>query len=159
MSGFLPSNSQAPFLPTSEVFPEDFGQLLIRLTQIYQEMALRLNVKDIAQYETNVELLNGQQFSGTTPQTKRFAFRTTLATGILATGANNVAHNIAFPTPNTYHFTRIYGVIEDTTAPLYVPIPNDNVHLEVNATNAVITIPAAYNGYSGIVVLEYVKTD
>lgn len=159
MSGFQPSNSQAPFLPTSEVFPEDYGQLIIRLTQIYQEMALRINLKDIAQYETDLEILNGQQFSGIDPQTKRFAFRTTLSTGILATGANNVPHGITFPVPNTFHFTRIYGVIEDTTVPLYVPIPNDNVHLEVNATNAVITIPAAYNGYSGIVVLEYVKTD
>lgn len=159
MSGFAPINSQAPFLPTSEIYPEDNEQLLIRLTQIYQEMALRINVKDIAQYETDVELLNGQQFSGTTPQVKRFAYRKVLSTGTLSTGANTVAHGINFPTPNTFHFTRIYGVIENTTTPLYVPIPNSDTLVTVDGTNVNITIPAAYNGFSGRAILEYLKED
>lgn len=159
MSSFLPVNSRAPFLPTSEIYPEDPEQLLIRLSQIYQEMALRTNVKEIGQYEVDLELLNGQQYFGSDPQTKRFVYRKVLQTGVLATGANNIAHNITFPTPNTFHFTRIYGVIEDVTIPQYIPIPDDVTNVSVGGVNVTITIPVAYNGFSGTVVLEYVKED
>jgi hypothetical protein len=155
-------SSDSPFLSLYEIFPsleEDPKDFLTKLTNVYSRLSQRINKKDIAIYENSVEIQNGQSFFGIDPQTKRDGFRKVLQTGILATGANNIAHGITFPTPNTYHFTRIYGVIENTATPLYVPIPNDNTHLEVNLTNAVVTIPAAYNGYSGIVVLEYVKTD
>jgi len=68
-----------------------------------------------------------------------------------------VAHNITLPTPKTFHFTSIYGVIENTATPLYVPIPNYDTLVTIDGTN--ITIPAAYNRFSGRVILEYVKTD
>jgi hypothetical protein len=84
--------------------------------------------------------------------------RKVVKTGVLATGSNNVAHGIT-SIGSTYHFTRIYGVIEDTTVPEWVPIPKDDVSVSVGGTNIVIVIPAGYNGYSGQVVLEYVTTD
>lgn len=156
------SSSNNPFLAQYEVFPEiskDPKQFLMKLSDIYQTLAFRINKKDIAIYEADVEIQNGQQFFGSTPQVKRDGFRKVLQTGTLATGANTVAHGITFPATNTYHFTRIYGVIEDLTVPLWVPIPNNGVTVTVDATNVNITIPAAYNNYSGIVVLEYVKTN
>lgn len=156
------SSNDSPFVPNYEIFPEienDPRQFLIKLASVYQSIAFRMNKKDIAIYEAGIEVPNGQQFFGANPQTKRDGFRKVLQTGTLSTGANTVAHNITFPTPNTYHFTRIYGVIEDLTVPEWVPIPNNAVTVTVDATNVNINIPGAYNGYGGIVVLEYVKTD
>lgn len=156
------SSSNNPFLSQYEVLPEleqEPRQFLIKLATIYQNIAFRVNKRDISIYEDGIEIQNGQQFFGATPQVKRDGFRKVLQTGVLSTGANTVAHGITFPTPNTYHFTRIYGVIEDLTVPEWVPIPNNAVTVTVNSTNVNINIPGAYNGYSGIVVLEYVKTD
>lgn len=159
MSSSLTSDGSGPFLATSEIFPKEEEQFNVKITQIYQNLASKINIKDIALYEASLELPDGQQFFSNDPQVKRYGFRKVISTGALATGANTVAHGITLPTPNTYHFTRIYGVIENTATPLYVPIPNDTVLVTVDGTNINITIPAAYNGYSGIVVLEYVKTD
>lgn len=156
------SSPDTPFLPLYEIFPEiekDPRQFLIKLASVYQSLAFRVNKKDVGIYEADIEIPNGQQFFGNTPQIKRDGFRKVLQTGALSTGANTVAHNISFPTPNTYHFTRIYGVIEDLTVPEWVPIPNNAVTVTVDGTNVNINIPVAYNGYSGIVVLEYVKVD
>ena len=72
---FLPSNSASPFLPTTQVFPEDLSQRLIVLTDNYTAVAQSVNQREIGTYET-VEQLNGQQFFNTTnPERKRFAYR------------------------------------------------------------------------------------
>jgi len=155
------SSSDSPFLSLYEVIPDiekDPKDLQNKITDVYSRLAQRINKKDIAIYDL-FENPNGQQFFGTDPQTKRDGFRLVLQTGSLSTGANNVAHGLSFPSPNTYHFTRIYGVIEDTTVPEWVPIPNAGVTVLVGGTNVTINIPSAYNGYSGIVILEYVKFD
>lgn len=153
----------APFLPLYEIFPEiekDPKQFFIKFIEIYQAIASCSNQKDIGVYETDVELQNGQQFSGADNQTKRDGFRKVIETGTLTTGANAIAHGITFPATNTFHFTRIYGVIEDASPPtLYVPIPDDVTNVTVDTTNINITIPVAYNNFFGQVVLEYVKTN
>ena len=81
--------------------------------------------------------------------------------GALVLGPNTQAHGVAVGNPTTFVFTRIQGVIfrQGAPNPLFVPVPNDDIHLEVNDTNVVLTIPAAYVGFfcQGIV-LEYVKT-
>lgn len=157
------SSSNNPFLTEYEIFPEikeEPKQFLIKISTVCQNIAFRVNKRDIGIYEADLEVQNGQQFFGSTPQVKRDGFRKVLQTGTLSTGANTVAHGITFPIPNTFHFTRIYGVLEDATPPtLYVPIPDDVTKVTVNPTNINITIPAGYNGFSGIMVLEYVKTN
>lgn len=151
------------FLPLYESFPElekNPKDFMNKLLQVYQNIAIRTNKKDISLYEADIELPNGQLFFATTSpfQEKRPGFRKVIETGVLATGANAIAHGITFPATNTFHFTRIYGVIEDATPPtLYVPIPDNVTNVTVDTTNINITIPAGYNGYFGIVVLEYVK--
>jgi len=154
----LPTNS---FVPTDYIIPSDEAQRLVRLRQYFNDLAAALNVKDFGAYQTD-EVLCGQQFlpsatTGTSNVIFRDVFRIVVPTGALSTGANTVAHGLS-PT-STWHFSRIYGVIEDTTVPEWVPIPNATVEVTIDATNINITIPAGFNGYSGQVVLEYVKTD
>ncbi len=142
--------------------PDDIDQLKIRLRQYFNDIASSLNVKDSGYY-VQTETITGQLFLpnfGTDKAsnvTYRPAFRTVVPFTGLTTGANTVAHGLS-PTA-TWHFTRIYGVIEDTAAPLWVPIPNDDIHVDVDGTNINITITASYNGYDGRVILEYLKED
>lgn len=155
------------FVRTDYVIPEDEDQRWVVLRQYFNSLAAAINVKDTGYYVTE-ETRTGQLFlpgfpSGADAQSANAVYRPVLRrvvkTGTLSTGSNNVAHGITFPSPNTYHFTRIYGVIEDTSVPEWVPIPKDDVSVSVGTTNIVIVIPASYNGYTGQVVLEYVTTD
>lgn len=157
-------------VPLDYRMPDDPEQLKIRLRQYLNDMASSLNTKD-AGYYTQVETITGQLFLpnyGTDSSANanyRPAFRIVLPFTGLTTGANTVPHGLITIVPpattSTWHFTRIYGVIEDvsTAAPVWLPIPNDGVLVTVDATNVNITIPAAYNGYNGRVILEYLKQD
>lgn len=147
-----------PFLVQTEVFPEDPKELLIRLTQIYQDTSLKVNLREISNY-TFEENPNGQQFPGTSSLNPRNGYRKVITLTPLAAGVNSFAHGIPYQVPNTLRFTRISGVIENLVAQSYQPIPNDDIHLEVLGVNVVITIPAAYVGFTGRVYLDYTQTD
>jgi len=157
---FSGNTEQAQYLPTTYVIPDNLEELKIKLTQDLNDIAINVNSKDRGLY-VNEEIICGQTFlptySATTSQNiqERTVFRKVIETGVLATGANNIAHNIAVTTD--YRFTRIYGVIGNYATPVYAAIPDTGISIIVNATNVVVTIPAGYNGYSGHVVLEYVK--
>ena len=134
----------------------------IVVRQALNDVAQSLSYKTTGLY-VEEETLTYQKFIPTETPTEsqseefRSIFRTVVQTGTLATGANTVAHGLT-PTA-TWHFVKIYGVIENTATPLWVPIPNDTILVTVDGTNINITIPAAYNNYDGRVVLEYVKED
>lgn len=152
------------FVPLDYLIPADPLQSRIRLRQYLNDIAQALNVKDTAYYSTQPTLC-GQLFvptfptAGNTNTQWRPVTRLVVLTGTLATGSNNVPHGITFPSPNTFAFTRIYGVIFDTPHTTYVPIPNSDTQVVVNTTNVVITIPVGYNNYSGWVILEYITQD
>lgn len=157
---FLPTNSLSPFLPTSQVFPEDTGQRIIVLTDNYTSVAQAINQREIGVFET-VEQLNGQQFFNTTnPEKKRFAYRKVFSIGAIAAGAtSNTAHSLTGVTA----YTHIYGVA--VTASDSRPIPyasstavNAQIEINVTGTNIVIVNGAAAPAItSAIVVLEYLK--
>lgn len=161
---FLPSSSVAPFLPTTQVFPEDRSQRLIVLTDNYTALAHAINIREIGVYET-VEQINGQQFFNTTqPEKKRFAYRKVFAVGAIASGATStIAHGISAVNTTTT-FTHIYGTVRTATIDNR-PIPyasatvvRNQIEINVDATNINIingtTAPAIS---SGVVVLEYLK--
>lgn len=157
---FAPSNSLSPFLPTSQVFPEDTSQRLIVLTDNYTSIVQSINQREIGTFET-VEQLNGQQFfNSTSPQKKRFAYRKVFSIGAIAAGAtSNTAHNLTGVTA----YTHIYGVA--ATASDSRPIPyasatavNTQIQLTVTSTNIVIVNGAASPAItSAMVILEYLK--
>lgn len=106
------------------------------------------------------EVLTSQSWFPTTPtDPERAGFRKAFETGTLSTGANNIPHGL---TPTNFTFTHIFGGITDGT--IHVPIPNgdggtgDSVNIQVDATNIIITLTAGYNGFSGVIVLDYLKS-
>ncbi len=160
----LPSNSQGPFLPTSQVFPEDESQRLIVLTDNYISIAQGVNQREIGTYET-VEQLNGQQFFNlTTPEKKRFAYRKVFSIGAIAAGATSVtAHGITGVNSTTV-FTHIYGtcvtdVVDNRPIP-YADVTSVTEQIEINidGTNINIINGAAAPAITfAIIILEYLK--
>jgi hypothetical protein len=153
------SNSDNPFLIQTEIFPEDPEQLRIRLTQTYEDTSNKVNYREISLYTFN-EIQTGRQYPGiTSPLSPRQGYRKVIDMGTLSTGANSVAHSIPYQIPNTLRFTSIRGVCENLTTQSYQAMPNDDIHLEVVGINVVVTIPVAYNGFTGTVYLDYTVTD
>jgi hypothetical protein len=156
----MSTGNQNSFVPTFQNFQVNDELLRQVLDQSYVNMAYAINYRDIGTYDT-VEVVNGQQFFGSTQQRKRFAFRKVFSIGSIATGAtSNTAHGITGQTL----FTRIYGTcITDVVdyRPLPYPTPaalNQQISLTVTSTNIVIVNGAGSpNITSAIVVLEYLK--
>jgi hypothetical protein len=145
-------------------------ELLIRMYQNLNLMALTVNMKDSGFYVTD-EFVNSQQFfsnpaltslSTTTP-TLRNVFRTVVNFGALPNaGIKSVLHNID---PNSaFTFTRIYGATSDTTGLTYLPLPfadsagTDNIQLDVDQFDVNITTTSDRTNYTvTYIILEYLK--
>jgi len=179
MAGSYPSNvGPGLFLPTTPMFDvgdlqdiENLRELVIRLTQSVNNIAIASNLKDSGYY-VKEEFVNSQVFfpnpalTSTTPQTPTFrqVFRKVIDFGALPnTGAKTVAHGIA---PNaTFTFTRIYATASDPIGFNYIPIPYastvavaNNVQLDVDVTNVTITTGINRTNFTRcFVVLEYIK--
>lgn len=148
--GILPPDI---YIPTDD--PEIFREVI---NERERETGIILNQKENGVYPL-VEVQTSQLWFSSDPQIDREGFRRVYETGTLTTGANTIAHGL---TITNFTFTHIFGTITDGTS--HVPIPNgdggtgDSANILINGTNIVITITAGYNNFSGLVVLEYVKT-
>jgi hypothetical protein len=161
MTTFQPANSNAVFLPTTIQYPKDPQELIIRLNKAYEDIATRLNVKQIGIFDL-VEFLTGEQwFTTANPQVKRQTFRKAFEIGAIAAGATSTtAHGLT----NVTAYTHIYGTaITDVID--YRPIPyasatvvTEQIEIKVDATNiTIINGATAPNITSALVVLEYLK--
>ncbi|MDX1532856.1 MAG: hypothetical protein R3230_01465 [Nitrosopumilaceae archaeon] len=182
---FNPGSEPGLFLPTTELFDvgdleqagvtnERFRELLIRLSQAFNDANLATNLKDTGYYVTQ-EFVCGQVYfpnpalSSTTAQTPAFrqVFRKVINFGALPNvGApKTVAHNITFDA--NVSFTRIYGTATDPVNFIALPLPylnvggtgfGGNIELFVNSTH--VSIEASVNATAFTtcyVVLEYLK--
>lgn len=146
-----------------EVTSPAFKELLVRLYQQINNMALSLNLKDTGYYITQ-EFVNGQQYFSTTnnQNTLRSVFRLVVDTGALAAGVNTVAHGLTIGT--TWSFTRIYGVATDIAGGNFCALPwasaggANNIELAVGNANIVITNNSGFTFAKSYVVLEYIKS-
>lgn len=158
---FAPVDSTASFLTIAETFPQDQSQLLVKMTSVHSDIANCVNIREIAQYEDNQQILTGQQFSTHgNPTLKKFVFRKMLYIGAYAAGGTyNIPHGIT----GLVQFTHIYGTCI-TDAVDYRPIPYtstvavaNQISIRIdNAGNIVLGVGAGSpNITSGIIVLEY----
>lgn len=176
------NTDQGSFVPTTniwdpteiystEVTSPDFKELMVRLYQNLNKMAISLNLKDTGYYDTQ-EFVTGQLFfpdptlrstSSRTPDFRQ-GYRKVVIFGTLPnTGTTNVAHGITC-SANTI-FTRIYGVATDPTVAFsYLPLPYasstaaNNIELSVDNTNVTIITGSNRAAYTiTSVVLEYLK--
>ena len=177
------SNSFGSFIPTTniwdtaEIFDVDinsiqFRELLVRLYQNINNIALVVNTKDTGIYTNTAPFVNGQTWfadpaltsvaaSNRTTPTERQVVRTVINFGALPnTATKSVAHNIICNASTT--FTRIYATASDTTGFNYIPIPYaspvlaNNIEINVDATNVNITTGSNRTNFNiCYVILEY----
>lgn len=164
------------FIPTTNIWDVDelasmnvnspeFKELLIRLYQNINNIALVLNTKDTGYY-VNSPYVNGQLLyptKTTSSNQLRQISRLVVNTGALPnTGTTTTAHNL---TPNgSWQFTRIYGCATDPVGFNFIPLPYssptaaNNIELSVTSTNVVITTGSNRSSFTeSLVVLEYVQ--
>jgi hypothetical protein len=170
------------FVPTSfvwdvarlyeiDITSDEFKELLVRLYQNLNLMALSLNGRDAGIYNTS-EFINGQTFfpnpayNSSTTETAQFrpVYRKVINFGALPnSGIKSVPHGITITGTTT--FTRIYATASNTTSNLYIPIPYatptaaDAIAIYVDATNINIVTGFNYSGFTiCYVILEYLQS-
>jgi hypothetical protein len=168
---FVPTNLiwDVQQLYSVDVNTPEFKELLVRLYQNINNIALVLNIKEGGYYSPQ-EFLNGQLYFPNPTATNdgsgtqyRQVFRTVVNFGTLPNATTkSVAHNLDIN--SSYSFTRIYGATSTPQATLFYPLPfasttlNQTIQLTVDDTNVNITTAIDYVGFTTTyVVLEYLK--
>lgn len=176
-------SNKGSFVPTtnvwdvSEIYSIDvtspeFKELLVRLYQNLNNIALVLNLKDTGYYHT-LETLNSQNYfpnpaydSTQSPTTATFrqVYRKVFnyTTALPNTGTATIPHGIFISTNTT--FTRIYGVANDTTGFNYIPLPYasptlaNNIELRLDGTNIYITTGSNRTNFNiTYIIVEYLQ--
>lgn len=165
--GFVPTTN---VWDTAQVYETDvnsvqFKELLVRLYQDVNRIALVLNTKDTAIYDNTSPLVNGQAWFPNSANVTNLAdyrqvYRTVVDFGALTNGTTkSQPHYIECTAGVT--FTRIYATASDTTGFNYIPIPyagsaGDNVEINVDSTNVNITTNSDRTNFNVCyVILEY----
>ena len=159
----------------SEVYSADIKpelkELMVRLYQNLNTMAILLNLKDTGYYHTD-EFVNSQLYfpnpaltsASPTNAVFRQVYRKVINFGALPnTGTTAKPHGIIVNAATT--FTRIYATASDTTGFNYIPIPYaspvlaNNIEIKVDATNVTIITGSNRSNFNVCyVVLEYIKS-
>jgi len=184
------ASNYGAFIPTSSVWdtgdingidvknPEQLRELLVRMYQNLNNMALVLNVKDSGLYDNGQEFVTGAQYfpdpnnnSGTTSvAAMRNEYRTVINFGALPnTTTASKPHGIQV-TPS-FIFTRIIGASTNPAAGVLappnkraIPLPyasatSDNIEVWVDDTNVYVkTNSANWIVFTNtIIVIQYIK--
>jgi|SRR5690606_19161880 len=156
-----------------DVNSPEFRELLVRLYQNLNEVALNLNLRDTGYY-TSEEFINGQLFlrdpslvndpnsTGLPSDLYRAVTRKVIIFGALPNAAEkSLPHGINV-TPTTI-FTRIYGTANDLTGTNYIPLPfaspvlADNIQVRVDATNVSVRTGSNRTNFThSYIVLEWI---
>lgn len=176
------NSSLGAFVPTTNVWDvsqiyqtdvnsPEFKELLVRLYQNINNIALILNIKDTGMYDTQ-EFLNGQLWfanpayvTSADPYPElRQVYRFTYNFGALPnSGTKTLAHGLPV-TMGNYTFTRIFACSSDTTNHEYIPIPyagttGNTVEINVDAVDINIITESDRSTFdTTYVVLEYLIT-
>jgi hypothetical protein len=169
---FVPTNLiwDVQQLYQADVTSPEFKELLVRLYQNVNNIALILNIKDTGMYNTS-EFVNGQVYfsnpannsSTAAAPALRQVYRTVINFGQLPdTGTKSVAHGIS--TNSALTFTRIYGAASDASGLNYIPLPyasaSGMTDIELNADSDDVNVITASNRENfnvSYIILEYLK--
>lgn len=146
-----------------EVTSPEFKDLLVRLYQQVNNIAVSLNLKDTGYYLLEEFVTSGQLFNPASndPLQNRPIFRKTVNIGALPAGVTNSPHGLTIT--NTWRFLKIQGAASDAVGMNYYPLPfasaggATNIEVRVTATNVVVTNNSGIAFTNAIVVLEYTK--
>jgi hypothetical protein len=176
--------STGTFIPTTQVWDvseiknidvtkPEFKELLVRLYQNLNSMAVAINNKESSFYDVQ-ETVKGQSFfanpSATTAHPEsRQTYNKLINFGALPnTGTKTYPHGISIK--RGYTFTRIYGcatqqtntnpvlAFESVPLPYSSPVLADNIALYVDATTVGVITGANWSTYTDTyIILEYLK--
>lgn len=162
------ANQYSGFVPTTQIWDvedikqmnvnsDEFKELLVRMHQNLNQMALGVNSRDIAVYNTQETVCGQTFFPGSANKENRSVYRKTINFGALPNATTKtVAHGIIFNSGCS--ITRFYGGASNTTSLLYIPLSNPGITLSANSTNISITTTSDMSGYNlTYVVIEYLK--
>lgn len=142
----------------------DFRDLVVRLYQQLNNIALTVNLKKTGYYLTETFNNSTQWFNpnSTNPLQLRPGFTKVVDIGPLGGGVTNTAHGISIVAGSTIKFTYIGGAAVDSVGLVFVPLPHANggatdIIVTVNATNVVITNNSGIVFTSAYIVLEYLE--
>jgi len=182
-------SSSGTFIPTTQVWDvtelkdvdvtkPEFKELLVRMYQNLNTMALSINNKESAYYDTS-ETVKGQSFfpnttldslSASIPEHRQVYNKVINFGALPATATKSIGHGI--DVKHGFTFTRIYGCStrQENTNPAVafsaIPLPfvdpgvlANGILLSVSATNVIVTTAADYSAYDKTyIVLEYIKS-
>jgi len=183
MAGPIPSESNyGSFVETTSIWDtsiieaipnieEEFSEFLVQLYQNLNILSIQLNLKDTGLYPNDEFLTNKLFFPNTTEtnldvsqsQSYRSVFRKVIDFGALPNATTkSVAHGIL----SDVMLVSIMGTANNATFASKIPIPysssaalNQNISLEMTATNIVITTGTNRTSYTTCyVIVEYIKT-
>ena len=134
-----------------------------RLEARLSKMADIVNTKEGALYSLKEQATFQQYYVVGDPQATRNVYRRVINFGALPdTDSKPIAHGVTFSTDS--RLTRLYGAATDPDAISFLPLPfasptaADNIQLEVDGTNVIITTGSDRTAYTNVsVVLEYTK--
>lgn len=145
-----------------DVNSPEFKELLVRLYQNVNNIALALNTKDSAFYLLQEFNYGAVYFNPSDPTLNglRPGYRILINTGALAGGLTTVAHGLTVT--NTWTWIKINGAATDSVNLLGYPITyadtgGANISVSVDATNVYINNGSGQVFTNSVVVLEYLK--
>lgn len=159
-----------------DVKSPEFKELLIRLYQNLNRMALSLNQKGtglypLIEFNTNKVFFPNPALTSITPQTPtdRNVFRKVINFGALPnTGTKAVNHDIPFNTPagaSTYSLTQLYGAASDQIGLNYIPLPYASptaaqaIELRATGTQVIVTTGSNRSAFTTCyIVIEYIRS-
>lgn len=147
-----------------EIDSPEFKELLVRLYQNINNIALVLNTKSTGYY-INQEFVSGKLFynpdaNPNDPLQLRPGFMKVINTGALAAGVTAVNHDI--DVTNTFKWMFISGAATDTGTIVGYPLPfssaaGNNIEVTVDATQVLIDNNSGVTFTDSQVTLEYTK--
>ncbi len=162
---FLPTTSvwDADKLSEANVNSKEFKDILVRLYQTTNSIALALNLK-VSGYFVTTEFVNGKLYFSINPQRAddfRQGYSKTINIGALGAGVTSVNHGLDIT--STWSFMHIYGTANNTTTNNYYPIPfagaaGAYISVRLNATQVVIDNNSGVAFLDTQITLEYVKS-
>lgn len=147
-----------------EVGSPEFKELLVRLYQNVNNIAVALNTK-VTGYYINQEFVSGKLFYNPNadpndPLLLRPGFIKTINTGALGAGPTAINHNIAVTA--TFQWMFIYGAATNTGTIIGYPLPfsgavGNNIEVSVTSTQILINNNSGATFTHSQVTLEYCK--
>ncbi len=144
-------------------FPDNWEEFQEMFSREYPKLIDAINSKEGALYLPQELATFQRYFDEADPQNTKNVYRKVIIFGALPnTAAKRVQHNISVT--SIVRMTRIYGTANDPSNILFIPLPFssptlvNNVTLEVDETDIIITTGADFSNYRvTTIVVEYTK--